>query len=183
MAVRIRARAVRHCGELLKQFDAKGKRTDRREPADADVSKLSQKEAAGKSGISERQEVTADRLANISEQSFNDQVESETPPTITHLAKQGVKPINKEPVIDLMGRAPGEVSVSARAGSLFVVGGVQFLGWYRGRRGLAQPHARPAAVLGDELDASGFEGGADCGEIVGRGYTSPLLKIADRAFA
>ena len=24
-----------------------------------------------------------------------------------------------------------------------------------------QPHARPAAILGDELDASGFKGGAD----------------------
>jgi hypothetical protein len=27
-----------------------------------------------------------------------------------------------------------------------------------------QPHPRPAAVLGDELDAGGFEGGADRGE-------------------
>lgn len=35
------------------------------------------------------------------------------------------------------------------------------------RRALAQPHARPAAVLGDELDAGSFEGGADGGEIVG----------------
>ena len=53
MAVRIRARAVRRCGELLKQFDAKGKRTDREEPTVGGFGKLSQKEAVERAGMSE----------------------------------------------------------------------------------------------------------------------------------
>ena len=62
------ARAVRRCGELLKQFDGSGKRTDL--PTDGNDSRLSQKEAAREAGLSERQQVTAVRVANVPEPDF-----------------------------------------------------------------------------------------------------------------
>lgn len=108
MAVRIRARAIRRCGELLKQFDAKG-RNQHTALTDGSDSKLSQREAAARAGISERQQVTAVRLANVPEQQFSEQVESDKPPTISQLAMQGVKP---RPLVDLKGRDPAEFNLA-----------------------------------------------------------------------
>ena len=52
--------------------------------------------------MSERQRVTALRVAAVPESDFAAQVESDTPPTITALAKQGTasKP---QPLVDLGG--------------------------------------------------------------------------------
>ena len=55
MADRIQARAVRRMGELLKQFDAPGKRTD--QPDMGGHTKLSQKEVAAQAGISKHQKI------------------------------------------------------------------------------------------------------------------------------
>lgn len=64
-ATRIRDRAIRRCGELLKQIEpASGKRTDR-QPAAASDSRLSRGEVARQAGMSERQQVTAIRVANV----------------------------------------------------------------------------------------------------------------------
>jgi hypothetical protein len=86
LADRIQARAIRRCGELLKTFDARG---DHRRTDVADSS--SQKEAAQKAGLSERQQVTAVRVANIPAEDFEKAVESEDPPTVTELAQAGKK--------------------------------------------------------------------------------------------
>jgi hypothetical protein len=51
----------------------------------------SRKEAAAEAGLSERQAKTALRVANIPEQEFERQIESEDVPTITELADQGTK--------------------------------------------------------------------------------------------
>ncbi|UIY26036.1 hypothetical protein LZK76_11910 [Rhizobium leguminosarum] len=56
-ATRIRSRAIKRAGELLKEFDGKGKRTDL-QPSDGAVS-------AEAAGMSERQKVTAIRVANV----------------------------------------------------------------------------------------------------------------------
>lgn len=103
MAMRIKARAVRRCGELLKQFDAQGKRTDQLDVGDH--TKLSQREVAEQAGISKHQQVTAVRIANVQQEDFERAVESEKPPTITQLAQQGIKP---RPLVDLKGRDPGD---------------------------------------------------------------------------
>lgn len=85
---RIRHRAVRRAGELLKQIEPQqGARTDI-EPTDAADSKLTRTEVARQAGMSERQQVTAIRVANIPEEDFNRQVESDNPPTVTKLAEQ-----------------------------------------------------------------------------------------------
>jgi hypothetical protein len=103
-SVRIRDRAIRRMGEVLKQFDGRGgdrTKTD----ADDSFAQQTQREAARDAGISERQQITAVRVANVPEQEFEAAVESEKPPTISQLAQMGIKP---RPLVDLKGRDPGE---------------------------------------------------------------------------
>lgn len=87
MAKPIRARALRRAGELLKEFQNPGKRTDL-EPDHGGVVR-SQREAADNAGMSRRQEETARSVSEVPEEEFEDQVESENPPNITELSEQG----------------------------------------------------------------------------------------------
>lgn len=84
LADRIQARAVRRCGELLKRYDARG---DHRKNDGAVIS--SQRQAATDAGMSERQRVTAVRVANVPADKFEEWVESDAPPTVTKLAEAG----------------------------------------------------------------------------------------------
>ncbi len=101
MATRIQARAIRRCGELLREFDAKGKRTDL-ELSGGAPTKLSQREAAEGAGLSKDQQVAAVRVANVNGEVFEAAVEGENPPSVTALAEQGTK----KQLIDLQGRDP-----------------------------------------------------------------------------
>ena len=90
MAARIRARAMRRAGELLKQIEpGQGARDGKR--VDAADSPLTRTEVAHRAGMSERQQVTAVRVASIPERQFTAQVESANPPTLTELARQGTQ--------------------------------------------------------------------------------------------
>lgn len=110
MATRIRDRAIRRAGELLKQIEpGKGGRPSETGIA-ADTS-FTRKDAAEQAGMSKRQQVTAIRVANVPEVDFERQVESANPPTVTKLAEQGKKPA-PTPVIDLKGRDPSEFNRS-----------------------------------------------------------------------
>lgn len=89
-ATRIRARAVRRCGELLKQIEkANGKHWKSKKGSVPPFT--SREQAAGNAGLTEDQTKVAIRVANVPEQIFEDQVESEAPPTVTKLAEQGTK--------------------------------------------------------------------------------------------
>ena len=101
MATRIKARATRRAGELLQQIQPQsGARTDLRSaPAQG------RGEVAREAGLSERQQKTALRIASVPAADFERQVESDTPPTLSQLAQQGIKP---RPVLDLKGRDPRE---------------------------------------------------------------------------
>ena len=83
-AIRIQSRAIRRCGELLKEYQAPGARTDK--PSNGDGTR-SQRQAAEQAGMSKRQEVTARRLASSPEKDFEAAVESNNPPTITSLSR------------------------------------------------------------------------------------------------
>ena len=106
MAIRIRARAVRRAGELLKQFDARPKNAEK-QSGDAPTL-ISRREAGEQVGMSKDQQVQAVRVANVPEQDFTEQVESSKPPTISQLAQQGIKP---RPLVDLKGRDPAEFNL------------------------------------------------------------------------
>jgi len=104
MAQRIRARAIRRAGELAKQVMRPHGGNNLQ--VDAADNLLSRDDVKKVSGFSDRQLTTATRIANISPEDFERQVESEKPPTLSQLAAQGVKP--RENIIDLKGRDPGE---------------------------------------------------------------------------
>jgi hypothetical protein len=85
-AARIQARAIRRCGELLKEFEAKNQYDANARDGDGPCTI---KEAGVKAGLSERQQKTAVRVANVPKEDFEAQVESDSPPTVTALAEQG----------------------------------------------------------------------------------------------
>ena len=104
MADRIQARAIRRCGELLLQMEAaQGRRTDKLH--DGADTKLTRTQVAREAGLSERQKVTALRVASVPQPEFEAAVESESPPTVTRLAEQG-KQAKPKPLHDLEGIDP-----------------------------------------------------------------------------
>lgn len=102
MAQRIRARAIRRAGELLKQIEPASGHHRKSEGAPT----FSRENAARDAGMSKHQQVQATRVANIPEREFEAQVDSPKPPTLSQLAAQGTKP--RENIIDLKGRDPKE---------------------------------------------------------------------------
>lgn len=110
MATRIRDRAIRRAGELLKQIEPNKGGRPSETGRDAPTS-LTRKQAAEDAGMSKDQMVQAIRVANVPQPDFDAQVESVNPPTVTALAEQGKKPAPK-PVIDLKGRDPAEFNRS-----------------------------------------------------------------------
>lgn len=110
MATRIRDRAIRRAGELLKQIEP-AKPGPKAEIGMGDHTQFGRQAAAEEAGMSKHQQVQAIRVANVPEKEFERQVESENPPTVTKLAQQGTRPAPK-PVVDLKGRDPGEFNRS-----------------------------------------------------------------------
>ena len=112
MATRIRVRAVRRAGELLRQIEPAKNQHDAYARVGSGPS--SRSEAASDAGMSGRQQKTALRIAAVPAEDFERQVESPVPPTLTALAQQGIKP---RPLLDLKGRdhpGPGLLVHAAR---------------------------------------------------------------------
>ena len=111
-STRIRDRAIRRCGELLKQIEPQDRGGDRKSDHGAvNHTVMSRAAAARDAGISKHQQVQAIRVANVPAADFERQVESPKPPTVTKLAEQGKKAAPR-PVIDLKGRAPDEFNLA-----------------------------------------------------------------------
>lgn len=109
-AVRVRDRAIRRAGELLKQIEP-AKPGPRPEIGMGDHTQLGRQAAGEQAGMSKHQQVQAIRVASVLAEDFERQVESGNPPTVTALAEQGKKSAPK-PVIDLKGRDPAEFNRS-----------------------------------------------------------------------
>lgn len=88
-ATRIRARAIRRCGELLKEIEKASGGKPFQNPTRGSAPP-SRKQAATEAGLSPDQSKQAIRVANVPQETFTDQVESDNPPTITQLAAQGI---------------------------------------------------------------------------------------------
>lgn len=102
MAERIQARAIRRCGELLRQIE-RPEQGGRPKENGAGTHTVSRRQAAEEAGLSRHQQIQATRVANIPEDDFNQAVESDNPPTVTKLAEQGKK---SKPLVDLEGIDP-----------------------------------------------------------------------------
>jgi hypothetical protein len=101
-AMRIRARAIRRCGELLKEIEKA--QPGPKELKGGGPPQLSpRKEAAKQAGLSPDQAKQSIRVANVPEETFTEQIESVTPPTITSLAQQGTTPSKKLPMFEQLG--------------------------------------------------------------------------------
>ena len=87
LADRIQARAVRRCGELLKQFDARPQNAAKQSEGDRTL--ISRQQVATDAGMSRHQQVTAVRVANVPLATFEEAVEAEAPLTVTKLAEIG----------------------------------------------------------------------------------------------
>jgi hypothetical protein len=91
-AKRIRIRAERRMGELLRQFDGRGgdRKSDNIKSTVNDTFET-QKHISEEIGLSKRQKDQSIRLSNIPEETFNEMVESENVPTLSQLAELGTK--------------------------------------------------------------------------------------------
>lgn len=87
MATRIKARASRRAGELFKQIAPATGTTK-----SAGDHTFSRADAARDAGMSKHQQMQATRIANVPNDVFDNQVEGDTPPTLSQLAQQGIKP-------------------------------------------------------------------------------------------
>lgn len=105
-AMRIRARAIRRCGELLKEVEKTSFKGNQHVVTAS--TGPNRKELAKDAGMSERQAKTAIRVANVPQETFVDQVESNTPPTITRLAEQGKKAAPTKPIFEQQGMTKEE---------------------------------------------------------------------------
>jgi len=107
-AMRIKARALDRCGELLRRIPASpGGRPETKDVVDLSLSPRQQ--AAHDAQLSERQRKTALRINNIPLESFEALVESEKPPTATQLAEMGKK---KRQLRDLGDRSPEQFAAA-----------------------------------------------------------------------
>ena len=95
MARRIQGRAVKRCGELLKEYQSKGGRPPSKNGKGGETGTPrgtgSQKQAAKSAGMSKKQEVRARRVAVIPDDQFEEMIESDDPPSVTALAEAGKK--------------------------------------------------------------------------------------------
>lgn len=112
-AMRIKGRAVRRCGELLKKIEAKHTgRIGRDTPPNSGTRKA----AASAAGLSRDQAKQALRVASVPHEQFESAIESDDPPTVTALAKQGKKPRPKPPDTSyLKGASPAEFNAAIHA--------------------------------------------------------------------
>jgi hypothetical protein len=96
-ARRIKARAVRQCGKLLIEYDARrtknggtvvlhGSATGDAELETVRLTSPSRTQVANEAGLSERQRITATRIARVPDEPFEAAVEAEKPLTLTKIA-------------------------------------------------------------------------------------------------
>jgi hypothetical protein len=87
LAQRVRARAIRRCGELLRQIEKKHGVNQNIRGGVPPIVTCTQ--AARDAGLSDDQRKTALRMASIPDEDFEEAIESEDLPTMTELAERG----------------------------------------------------------------------------------------------
>jgi hypothetical protein len=114
MAVKIKARAIRRCGDLLKEIEPAKNQHDAADRARAGTLPSTRNGVARDAGLSAHQSKQALRVASVPEPEFEAAVESPEPPTVTELAERGTK--HKPPPVDhLRGRDPEDFKAATHA--------------------------------------------------------------------
>jgi hypothetical protein len=94
MCRRNQARAIERCGEILKTIPAaKGGHAVTPTAAADSGGPVGRMQAGRDAGMSNRQTVTALRVANVPKDQFEKQVESDNPPTVSALASANGGPL------------------------------------------------------------------------------------------
>lgn len=106
-ATRIKARAIRRSGELLREIP--GRAGGRGPSQQAQRSERAQ--AAKDAGLSNRQFKDAVRVAKVPATEFEEAIESDAPPSIEELAERGTKK-KPAPLVDLQGVDPEDFNRS-----------------------------------------------------------------------
>lgn len=111
-ATRIKARAIRRGGELLRAIEPAKNQHDAKVNGRASGGvPTSRAQAAKAAGLSKDQKHQMLRVAALPLADFEAAVESDEPPTVTELAKRGTKPSTAH----LDGRDPGDFKASTHA--------------------------------------------------------------------
>jgi hypothetical protein len=93
----IRARAARKVGEHLKSFDGRGRPPEKISPVA--VANISQAAAGEAAGLSKRQILTARRIADIPDATFEAEMAKPLPPSLTKLAGLHRRGEAKQPIV------------------------------------------------------------------------------------
>jgi hypothetical protein len=98
-AIRIRARAVKQCGRLIEAIEPKGGISGKGKSSTGGGTTSKRKKANG-AGLTKHQQDQAVNVARVPDDEFERQIESDKPPSIKDLAKQGVQPHPKATGLD-----------------------------------------------------------------------------------
>jgi hypothetical protein len=115
LALRIQARAERRCGELLKQIPSGSASNLVQHRRAGTVPSVTRTDAAEAAGLSPRQRKTVLRIANVPQEVFERQLESDRPPTMTQLAQLGTAARPAEQVVEPAGFDPTEADETQSA--------------------------------------------------------------------
>lgn len=88
-AKRIKGRAIRRIGLLLKEIEPDKGGYHKNYAQDATDPSTTRTQAATDAGLSERQRKSSLNVANIPESEFEEQIESDNPPSVSKLAEHG----------------------------------------------------------------------------------------------
>ena len=138
MAQRIRARAITRASDLYMQIEA-GHGNQHTALKDGGDLERNRTEAAREAGFSERQQKNLARIGNIPADERDALIESDTPPTISQLASQGIK--KRKPLVDLEGRDPKDFNMA-----MHYVGAFEMVA----RELEKQPHQAALIILNEQ---------------------------------
>lgn len=103
LAMKIRARAIKRCGELLREIEPAPNHHGNSTKEGTHPSRTA---AAKEAGLSQHQQKTALRVASLPDEKFDQMVDKDKPATITELAEAGTKKKPTENIVNLHGRTP-----------------------------------------------------------------------------
>jgi hypothetical protein len=108
MSMRVQARAIDRCGELVREIKPAKNQHDVDASGGAPTGRF---QAARRAGLSRDQTVTALRVNNVPRDEFERLVESDDPPTVTKLAELGTTKHEDDPGY-LKGREPDDFAAA-----------------------------------------------------------------------